>query len=952
MSKFFRSILAVVLLAGMASQLVAAPALFWASDPVQPGQTVVVIGEGFGEKPKIEVARLPDDRPGHPAPKSDLPTAGFSAVDSIQASAQGLKFTIPVTFQAGIFAYRITTDAGTCRGLLNRPQVWWVQGDNGTTASPGGSIRLFGRNLAVRPFGKATVRLYAAAKWIDAVADGDEYAVSVKLPTDLPAGDYRLLVRNGFGGESGWSEPIRIEVAKPRAWPNTVFNVRDSGAEGDGIKDDTAAILTVLQKAEKAGGGVVFFPRGRYRVSDALSLPRFTVLRGEKRELTCLAWTDLAKPPEALLRGTNSFGLEELTIYAKDHQHVIASDLGDKPDAGDVFVRRVRVRADVYRGHPTEAEVDKLFRAQMRLSTGGGDTIRLGGKNVEITDSDFYGSGRSIYLKQARGARVEGNKFYNGRWGWYNFEGCDGLIFANNELTGGDLMSTGGGIANYSTSCSQNIYFAHNKMSLAHGWDREIMTTDAGDGAFFGKVKSVQGTKMTLEKAPERFGEKAGRDWRGSAVFILSGKGAGQFRRLVKYQGDQIEVDRPWQVDPDKDSMLSITMFHGRYLLVGNEFTDCGAMQFYGTSIECIVARSKGTRMAGLRGMGLWYYAYQPSWYCQFLDNEILEGNYYHWNEAADSVLEVFGAKQDPYEGPLNIGAIVRGNRLHGQAHIRVDGSCRDAVVEGNRVEHAERGIFVSRNTTRVLVKDNQFEDVTQPVLDEVAEQKAAEAKLARYLGRKEPVAIWDFEQRLGDKFLDASGNHFAASPVGQVAVVDGVRGKAIRLDGNSHLRVPEPAVFNAPELTVSLWIKPERLKGRWGIIAKRFNGTAAPWVISQNGASVSFEAATPDGKWPWNFQTGPVLVEKAWTHVAVVMQRGRVAIFANGKLVANKENDLLRVSNSEPLIIGREAWGGDPPKGDAAAMFLGSLDEIKVWTRALSEAEVQGECRSYRSVK
>ena len=97
-------------------------------------------------------------------------------------------------------------------------------------------------------------------------------------------------------------------------------------------------------------------------------------------------------------------------------------------------------------------------------------------------------------------ARVEGNKFYNGRWGWYCFEGCDGLIFANNELTGGDLMSTGGGIANYSTSCSQNIYFAHNRMSLAHGWDREIMTTDAGDGAYFGKVKSVEGTKMILEK--------------------------------------------------------------------------------------------------------------------------------------------------------------------------------------------------------------------------------------------------------------------------------------------------------------------------------------------------------------------------------------------------------------------------------------------------------------------
>jgi hypothetical protein len=103
-------------------------------------------------------------------------------------------------------------------------------------------------------------------------------------------------------------------------------------------------------------------------------------------------------------------------------------------------------------------------------------------------------------------------------------EGCDGLIFANNELTGGDLMSTGGGIANYSTNCSQNICFAHNRMSLAHGWDREIMTTDAGGGAYFGKVKNVEG--------------------------------AGQYRRLVKCDGDQIEVDRAWQVEPDRDCQV------------------------------------------------------------------------------------------------------------------------------------------------------------------------------------------------------------------------------------------------------------------------------------------------------------------------------------------------------------------------------------------------------------
>jgi hypothetical protein len=182
--------------------------------------------------------------------------------------------------------------------------------------------------------------------------------------------------------------------------------------------------------------------------------------------------------------------------------------------------------------------------------------------------------------------------------------------------------------------------------------------------------------------------------------------------------------------------------------------------------------------------------------------------------------------------------------------------------------------------------------------------------------------------------------------------MVDGIRGKAIRLDGASYLRVAEPAVFNAPELTVSLWVKPERLNGRWGIIAKRFNGGAAPWVICQNGAGLSFEAASPDGKWPWIMQTGPVLVEKAWTHVAVVMQRGRVSIYVNGKLAASLEKDLLRVPNGEPLIIGREAWGGDPPKGDTAAMFLGCLDQIKVWTRALPEGEIQAEFKADRPAK
>ena len=51
---------------------------------------------------------------------------------------------------------------------------------------------------------------------------------------------------------------------------------------------------------------------------------------------------------------------------------------------------------------------------------------------------------RSLFLFKPRGAYVARNHFYNGRWGWYCLSGVDGLIFEDNQITGADLMSTGG----------------------------------------------------------------------------------------------------------------------------------------------------------------------------------------------------------------------------------------------------------------------------------------------------------------------------------------------------------------------------------------------------------------------------------------------------------------------------------------------------------------------------
>jgi len=921
-----------------------APAIFWASDPVGPGETAMAIGDLFGEAPAVEIARLPDGRPGAPRQKALEWPRRSEKVAALQANAQSVKFVVPPRFDPGLYAVRVTARGGSVVRVLNRPQVWWAQGDRGPAASPGGWVRVFGKNLRLSPEAARTTTLWLEGpRTVSLNGEASAYGAEAVLPSNLPEGAYRLYAHNGAGGAAGWSEAVELTVARHEAWPQTVYNVTNFGAQADGVKDDTAAVQGALQAAATNGGGIVYFPRGRYALSDALSVPRRTVLRGEREEWVALAWPDLSNPPEALVHGTNLFGVESLTIYVNHHRHVIAGALGDQPESGDVFLRRVRVRADAYRGHPTVDEVDARLRESMKWSTGGGDTVRLGGRNIEITDCDFYGTGRALYLSRVRGGRVACNRFFNGRWGWYCISGSDGLIFEDNEISGADLMSTGGGLNCLDGSrYSQNVYYAGNRLRLMHGWDREAMTSDAGGEAYSGKAGPVNGTTLTLAAKPAW----RNREWQGAAVFVLAGKGAGQCRRVIGQGEQSVEVDRPWDVAPDTNSEICVTMFQGHYLIVGNTFADCGPMQFYGTAVENIVAGNSGERMSGFRSKGLWYHGYQPNWYCEFIGNEIAEGNYYHWSTAADSVLEVTGLRHPPYVGPMNVGAVVRGNRLESGSHIHIDGDTRDAIVEANRVANSDLGIFVSKKTANVLVSRNTFERVRSDVMDEPAMRRAAEARLSRYLNRADPVAVWDFETANAVQAADASGNGFRAGCNGGVTPqADGCRGRCVSFDGSAWLRVDEPAVFNAPDLTFSLWIKPATVSGRRGLVSKRFAGGESPFILTQNGACIGFEATDADHHWSFNFTSRPVLKEGQWTHVAAAARRGQgVILYADGQAVAEKKNPADRVANDEPLILGREQWGGDPATTRTPGFFSGRMDEVKAWTRALSAEEVRAE--------
>jgi hypothetical protein len=358
----------------------------------------------------------------------------------------------------------------------------------------------------------------------------------------------------------------------------------------------------------------------------------------------------------------------------------------------------------------------------------------LGGRNVEITDCDIFGSGRVLELGVVTGGRVTGNTFYNGCQGWYCISGSNGLIFENNDIIGGDLQSCGGGLNTfYDWRSSQDVYFAHNRIRLVHGGDREGMTTDGGGGAHAGPIESAEGTKLVVSETRTVLPPAVGKleylaVWRkealpGMGVYIMKGRGAGQWRRVIRQEGRTVEIDRPWVVNPDASSLVAISAFQGNYLVIGNDVSDAGiAVQFFGISIGNVVAGNLSSRAGGIHVWGLFYGGLHPSWSCQVLDNEIPEGNclggpVFNTPPSLDSHIAIIGAIIPDTDVTLNLGTVVRRNHLHSNSRIDLMGTVKDVVVEHNTIENSDVGINLQSLVTGAILRENKFVNVDQPLI-------------------------------------------------------------------------------------------------------------------------------------------------------------------------------------------------------------------------------------------
>src|SRR5437867_11115301 len=169
----------------------AAPTVFWVSEPVQPGEVVLLYGGGLGEVREVTVRRLADDAPGVPPPQSSASEAEAVRVPTLQPSDSSLKFMLPAGMSTGVFAVAF----GGGPWLINVPKVEWCQptrllpGLNENEAAPGATVQIIGRNFLLDESLHEKVRV--ALRRPDGrilglkVVRAEKYAIVAELPADL-----------------------------------------------------------------------------------------------------------------------------------------------------------------------------------------------------------------------------------------------------------------------------------------------------------------------------------------------------------------------------------------------------------------------------------------------------------------------------------------------------------------------------------------------------------------------------------------------------------------------------------------------------------------------------------------------------------------------------------------------------------------------------------------------
>ena len=194
-------------------------------------------------------------------------------------------------------------------------------------------------------------------------------------------------------------------------------------------------------------------------------------------------------------------------------------------------------------------------------------------------------------------------------------------------------------------------------------------------------------------------------------------------------------------------------------------------------------------------------------------------------------------------------------------------------------------------------------------------------------------VAYWPFDEGSGKTAEDVTGNGHDGKFAGAPKWVDGKFGTALEFDGEEdHVVVADDAALAIEEnITFMAWFSPGDVLTSRRLMVK--NNSIFVIFDFGNKDSIDF-LVKPDNTFAESTTTDWKVGE--WYHFAGTFDGKTMKVYVNGKLEGEAANNV-------PIALSDlELWIGGDDFGRPTDFFPGTIDEVRLYEKTLTEAEIQ----------
>jgi hypothetical protein len=201
------------------------------------------------------------------------------------------------------------------------------------------------------------------------------------------------------------------------------------------------------------------------------------------------------------------------------------------------------------------------------------------------------------------------------------------------------------------------------------------------------------------------------------------------------------------------------------------------------------------------------------------------------------------------------------------------------------------------------------------------------------------PVGHWKLDDANGLIVADASGNGLAGALVNRPVWTSGWLGGGLSLNGtNDYVQIPNPGPLSPQKLTLSLWVNPSSFANASGssmlanVGIRDGSDGSYGLAIDTTGRPVAM-LSIGDGEGNTFSLKGSALTVGQWSHLAMTYDNATLTLYVDGVAAGHVSINRVRTTSPAPLVFGRG--------GDATHFFKGILDDVQLYSQALSIADI-----------